>query len=204
MPTGEVTYSAQRRPGHQPRRHCGSAGLGSGFRRVRSTKAGASAPATLHRTPRCPDVQRTLNEGRGISPGDTRTPLNEGRGISPGAHLPQRPIAQRRPGHQPRRHRAMGAANEGRGSAPATPAHGRAVHALGTERSTKAGASAPATLQVRRSGLGVKAKNAQRRPGHQPRRHSCRRVPSSLAAERSTKAGASAPATREDVRSDVV
>ena len=61
----------------------------------------------------------TLNEGRGMNPGDTSgpsprrsasAPLNEGRGMNPGDTRPSKytgaPFfsAQRRPGHEPRRH----------------------------------------------------------------------------------------------------
>ena len=60
----------------------------------RSTKAGASTPATPRASPpRCAHSRSALNEGRGINPGDTgRHPrpsavrhdsLNEGRGINP-------------------------------------------------------------------------------------------------------------------------
>ena len=62
---------------------------------ARSTKAGASTPATLYsREALDPQPFIALNEGRGINPGDTRrirpqvlrhtAPLNEGRGINPG------------------------------------------------------------------------------------------------------------------------
>ena len=87
---------------------------------------------------------RTLNEGRGINPGDTVTSAHA---------LLRRDCAQRRPGHQPRRHRL-------------------ALLRLrdGLQRSTKAGASTPATLVC--PGVVIPPPHpAQRRPGHQPRRH---------------------------------
>ena len=67
----------------------------------RSTKAGASTPAT--HADLVPEDRRftlPLNEGRGINPGDTATSSStEGRFNR----------AQRRPGHQPRRHYAISA-----------------------------------------------------------------------------------------------
>ena len=100
--------------------------FGAAGRRSRSTKAGASTPATPTFDIRLRGDQLfhgTLNEGRGINPGDTRVdrwrishalacPLNEGRGINPGdttrrisvGAFPIAHCAQRRPGHQPRRH----------------------------------------------------------------------------------------------------
>ena len=60
----------------------------------RSTKAGASTPATRESACRTGSRGNSLNEGRGINPGDTfhlmtwPSPgvpsLNEGRGINPG------------------------------------------------------------------------------------------------------------------------
>ena len=114
-----------------------------------------------------------LNEGRGINPGDTSvaravppvwSPLNEGRGINPGDTVRQCPVltsppsAQRRPGHQPRRHpdhRAGGGGaawwplNEGRGINPGDTFQNGSLTAPSVprtiDRSTKAGASTPAT-----------------------------------------------------------
>ena len=119
---------AQRRPGHQPRRHSRTRSRGPQAELlVRSTKAGASTPATRRPgAPRSPRLAfQTLNEGRGINPGDTSTKrppvpgdcasaaaLNEGRGINPGdTHDRDRPGAR----------------------------------AVDLRRSTKAGASTPAT-----------------------------------------------------------
>ena len=136
---------AQRRPGREPRRH-------------------PSVPP--HRPTATP-----LNEGRGANPGDTlcagigprsaRT-LNEGRGANPGdtrSTCPRPPRwsgAQRRPGREPRRHRAAGAAagaraplNEGRGANPG---------------------DTPRTGSMHWSYMPV----AQRRPGREPRRHASR------------------------------
>ena len=123
------------------------------LRRRRSTKAGASAPATPARMRSCDPrlCASALNEGRGISPGDTHRPPIRTRSVSV-AH------AQRRPGHQPRRHAQRPARryarvscstlNEGRGISPGDTYRaftaGDIVRCL---RSTKAGASAPATPQ---------------------------------------------------------
>ena len=91
-----ILPDAQRRPGHQPRRHlrarparrpCSARTLNEG-RGInpgdtgrcsprpargwpRSTKAGASTPATQVRPPRRRREVGSLNEGRGINPGDT-------------------------------------------------------------------------------------------------------------------------------------
>ena len=117
---------AQRRPERQPRRH-GPDRQRFSRARARSTKAGASTPATRPgcsiRTTgaRC----RTLNEGRSVNPGDTTSPV---RGLRQAAS--------------------------------------------GRTRSTKAGASTPAT-----------------RPG------TALRASISALCVRSTKAGASTPAT---------
>ncbi len=135
---------AQRRPGRQPQRH-----------RIRQVEA-------VH-------AQAALNEGRGVSPSDTcelppsphrMEPLNEGRGVSPsdtqGLDQRQPPAlgAQRRPGRQPQRHLFAF----------------RIAAASWTRRSTKAGASAPATpFDPRR--VPYHAGRAQRRPGRQPQRH---------------------------------
>ena len=89
--------SAQRRPGHKPRRHVVPP-AGSG----RSTE--------------------TLNEGRGINPGDTCALC---------ALCVELHAAQRRPGHKPRRHLVnyterpldYDALNEGRGINPGDTCH---------------------------------------------------------------------------------
>ena len=184
---------------------------------VRSTKAGASAPATPGRALLEHRSKRTLNEGRSVSPGDTRreiwtfevdadaqrrperqprrhppgpcriptasTALNEGRSVSPGDTIgttmppPDGAVAQRRPERQPRRHACSHSgviqgeqrSTKAGASAPATPV--ATAKAMGfSVRSTKAGASAPATPEQEPAVCG-------------PRLH------------RSTKAGASAPAT---------
>ena len=114
--------------------------------KCRSTKAGASTPATLGHSVRDAPPAPPLNEGRGLNPGDTwgrsatrsrsLHALNEGRGLNPGDTNPPptwsavvslSAIAQRRPGPQPRRHikrtgshpnRCTGSLNEGRGLNP--------------------------------------------------------------------------------------
>ena len=137
---GDLVLHAQRRPGHQPRATptVASAGALSPFAGAYAQRRPGHQPRR-HTRPRPPPLadHATLNEGRGINPGDTRTRasrlpgmalLNEGRGINPGVATVA--IAQRRPGHQPRRH----------------PSEIRANRALVFPRSTKAGASTPATL----------------------------------------------------------
>ena len=174
-----VNRFAQRRPGHQPRRHRGGGQLRGGSLSGRSTKAGASTPATQY---------SSSSRYRGT----------------------QR--AQRRPGHQPRRHVVLG----------------MCVSSMVAARSTKAGASTPATRSSlvtfgcqtmlcaqRRPGInpgdtwlltawGWHVLSAQRRPGHQPRRHRILRSNPNVVYPRSTKAGASTPATPRELTAWVV
>ena len=91
---GDADGHAQRRPERQPRRHPEP----SPAQRVaglRSTKAGASTPATLAYGRTLATQMGTLNEGRSVNPGDT---LNRLR------HNELQGSAQRRPERQPRRH----------------------------------------------------------------------------------------------------
>ena len=109
----------------------------------RSTKAGASTPATRRcRISRCTRAA-ALNEGRGFHPGDTSSrgtsrtcppTLNEGRGFHPGD------TSRRR-----RRRGACRTLNEGRGFHPGDTIRGRHGSVAPVGRSTKAGASTPAT-----------------------------------------------------------
>ena len=107
------------------------------------TKAGASTPATLAYGRTLATQMGTLNEGRSVNPGDTNLTgvvdgpprsLNEGRSVNPGdtlnrlRHNELQGSAQRRPERQPRRH--------------PEPSPAQRVAGL---RSTKAGASTPAT-----------------------------------------------------------
>ena len=208
---------AQRRPGHAPRRHlhasldlsgigCAQTKAGArtpathrgghpqGVTCGRSTKAGARTPATRAARGACPARPGSLNEGRGTHPGDTcpsrasgracTAPLNEGRGTHPGdtragtTSTRMSVPAQRRPGHAPRRHlrRWIGMPRR-------------------YDRSTKAGARTPATLDAaRRFDARTPALNEGRgtHPGDTP-------TPPLVAAPslvRSTKAGARTPATR--------
>ena len=94
------------------------------------------------------------------------------------------PFAQRRPRHQPRRHDAE-SDGPGVGSecAQRRPRHQPRRHLRylvqlfsQRQRSTKAEASAPATLSASSSEHRMK-NSAQRRPGHQPRRHGARCSP---------------------------
>ena len=157
---------AQRRPGHQPRRH---------DRRVvksreqfrRSTKAEASAPATPTICCKSSCSLNSLNEGRGISPGDTfgvhvrmiesqfvrstkaeaSAPATQPIRVTTGSMSEQSLCAQRRPRHQPRRHAPS---DRGRSSCSTKGGHqprdtADSPRVLGEVRSTKAEASAPAT-----------------------------------------------------------
>ena len=103
--------NAQRRPGHQPRRHeC--TGLSHSRHRLSTAQRRPGHQPRRHlRTPTkpVPGWPPPLNEGRGISPGDT----SRDRASTT--------YAQRRPGHQPRRHsrpRTGSTLNEGRGISP--------------------------------------------------------------------------------------
>ena len=165
---------------------------------LRSTKAGASTPATRTEPSTSASTRSTLNEGRGINPGDTfrihfglyriSDPLNEGRGINPGDTLvcrcldyhSQNPLNEGRginPGdtsHHPEgRRQGVERSTKAGASTPATPGTITTVAVELLHRSTKAGASTPATpLYFRPYSSPLAA--AQRRPGHQPRRHSFR------------------------------
>ncbi len=182
---------AQRRPGHAPRRHRnGKRTVGLAF--DRSTKAGARTPATL--TSRSKSLLRaeSLNEGRGTHPGDTAR-----RRCAPcGARL-----AQRRPGHAPRRHVGGLRGVDTRGPAQRRPGHAPRRH-------PREGASPTACMGPLNEGRGThpgdtsspsargqRPISAQRRPGHAPRRHLRRREVNRPIVLRSTKAGARTPAT---------
>ena len=145
---GEITGDAQRRPELKPRRHpsgtstpppcadplnegrSSSPGDTPAYVRsvirhaVRSTKAGAQAPATPNRPAALARSRATLNEGRSSSPGDTRLVLPHRRRVpirstKAGAQAPATrprmfgassgtPYAQRRPELKPRRHMPSG------------------------------------------------------------------------------------------------
>ena len=213
---------AQRRPGHQPRRHSSVSDILRDLATRRSTKAGASTPATPEAGRLTPASIHARSTKAGASTPATpsavwtmvRRPWK--RSTKAGASTPATPemlkaarkakieVAQRRPGHQPRRHISNVLTGQ----------------VLDAPRSTKAGASTPATrltLEGKRSdpealneGRGINPGDtslpmcnvcipglpAQRRPGHQPRRHIHRGGCSQLNfVGRSTKAGASTPAT---------
>ena len=160
---------AQRRPGRLPRRHVTFPLLFTPQCRIRSTKAGASAPATLLVSAYARLVALLpLNEGRGVCPGDTWDAVLAGEAWG----------AQRRPGRLPRRHaracrrlkRAHEAAQRRPGRLPRRHwSKGFSAKVRSTRRSTKAGASAPATRP--NFGLSWGTRRAQRRPGRLPRRH---------------------------------
>ena len=160
----------------------------------RSTKAGASTPATrdfvVGTSPntvtaqRRPERQPRLHPGLRSTPAGATQPLNEGRSVNPGytrigdgvSDYIER--AQRRPERQPRLHAQL-----------------LLEHLHGIGRSTKAGASTPAT-PVQSHLLHLPHLLAQRRPERQPRLHDARAYEGRTVYLRSTKAGASTPATR--------
>ena len=183
--------SAQRRPGPRPRQHDRD---GRGHEGVagRSTKAGASTPATPVAVPF--DIESTYSAQRrpgprprqhpvivaplGVAAHAQRRPgprprqhaeswtcsklsmaaLNEGRGLDPGnthgmaIRSPHSGAAQRRPGPRPRQHTrhairhgpVRGRSTKAGASTPATHRDGRGHEGV-VGRSTKAGASTPAT-----------------------------------------------------------
>ena len=111
--------------------------------------------------------------------------------------------AQRRPGPKPRRHQPSVNAptgqsttlNEGRGRNPGDTDVLQGLPRYPVfQRSTKAGAETPATLERNPSPL-LHAWLAQRRPGPKPRRHAHHGRAVSGGPSRSTKAGAETPAT---------
>ena len=223
---------AQRRPERQLRRHHGY--QGQAHTPPRSTKAGASTPATQETKDKNGKRIIPLNEGRSVNSGDTRdrsTPERHSatrrqlRSTKAGASTPATQetgeslmtadqCAQRRPERQLRRHPPPTARAQRRPERQLR-RHDCYVPGNSATRSTKAGASTPATQdewadrhnrvaaqrrperQLRRHGRDVMGtvqlrRAAQRRPERQLRRHPpeprCKNV-------RSTKAGASTPAT---------
>ena len=176
---------AQRRPGRESRRH--TAGRGA-WRRPSGT----------------------LNEGRDVNPGDTRSgsdrtalpPLAQRR---PGresrrhscfpAPNPRRHTAQRRPGRESRRHSPRTAA---RSMGPATLNEGRDVNP-GDTRCARRTARRGRTLNEGRDvnpgdtwsiGRGYRHRAvAQRRPGRESRRHGPESATTGQVMMRSTKAG---------------
>ena len=137
--------SAQRRPERQPRLHT-----------IVFRWGGSRHPS--------------LNEGRSVNPGYTResftisnsrSSLNEGRSVNPG-YTSRRPSA---------RHTRRPSLNEGRSVNPGYTA--QALHGCSPGwhvRSTKAGASTPATREASKTSL-ERHRVAQRRPERQPRLH---------------------------------
>ena len=159
---------AQRRPERQPRLHHLDA-VDHALGAVRSTKAGASTPATL-----VAYIDRAGGHIRSTKAGAS-TPATP---IDAGATLALTIPAQRRPERQPRLHFLH-------------PGHEPSDEV----RSTKAGASTPATPSA--EVLAARGIDAQRRPERQPRLHVFPRRAVASTLERSTKAGASTPATHE-------
>ena len=155
-------------------------------RRLRSTKAGARTPATLapgrHPTARGVDTAQTK--------AGARTPATPDRKPEAFDAAP----AQRRPGHAPRRHLRPAQGRDRIGSrstkagarTPATPRHVPRRQGA-DDRSTKAGARTPAT-PTRKPTSKYKWNNAQRRPGHAPRRHAAP-SPTRCAADRPLNEG---------------
>ncbi len=136
---------------------------------LRSTKAGARTPATPRVIRRRIGPSISLNEGRGANPGDTRVRISASRPAATGA--------QRRPGREPRRHpragsrrRARGATlNEGRGANPGDTPVGCLTRPqsvpLNEGRGANPGDTSPRTRSC------TCPRDAQRRPGREPRRH---------------------------------
>ncbi len=188
-------YRAQRRPGTRPRRHSQVAWSVSYLSRL------------------------SLNEGRGLGPGDTARHAQQTGSVG----YP----AQRRPGTRPRRHpparlpgrpappplnegrglgpgdtrrsrcwnaRRPGALNEGRGLGPGDTRIGHAPHWVDGQRSTKAGDSAPATRDAVVDDVGRIPIRSTKAGDSAPATLDCLECERERF-ERSTKAGDSAPAT---------
>ena len=165
--------AAQRRPERQPRLHLFHA-RHEPSDEVRSTKAGASTPATRGRPRR-----RTDHPGHRSTKAGASTPATPS---SRPQHAQKTQRAQRRPERQPRLHpqaaarspRCAGSSlNEGRSVNPGYTRHGENIRRSVCRRSTKAGASTPATPATN-AATGTVRPGAQRRPERQPRRHSPR------------------------------
>ena len=184
--------AAQRRPGPRPRQH-GKGGRCSisciqSLNEGRGLDPGNTSSRTTGSVSRSP-----LNEGRGLDPGNTAgwrgrpntsaTALNEGRGLDPGNTSPSpsprprpRPLNEGRgldPGNTPRGGEpppSTAPLNEGRGLDPGNTAGLGGCAPAEIARSTKAGASTPAT-HVNDVLNELRVKIAQRRPGPRPRQH---------------------------------
>ena len=189
----------------------------STLRIKRSTKAGASTPATLAGSPVCPargaDAQRRpgprpRQHRRSRSRARSQPTLNEGRGLDPGNTSGSGPTsapvssAQRRPGPRPRQHARLTRPpcpsrrplNEGRGLDPGntTSTAPSADCSSGAQR--RPGPRPRQHASPRAPSLGRLA-TAQRRPGPRPRQHIFHVHALGPDERRSTKAGASTPAT---------
>ena len=187
----DILFVAQRRPERQPRLHflwrveaseqvrrSTKAGASTpathvgrwhpGHTRRRSTKAGASTPATPDQSADRCRVPDSLNEGRSVNPGYTYPPWYDMQNCH---------CAQRRPERQPRLHPRRPACAQPRQS-----------------RSTKAGASTPATRIPRSTAWTWPAPLNESRsvnPGYT----GLQVIGEVRGGRRSTKAGASTPAT---------
>ena len=209
---------AQRRPGRSPRRH-GVHLVDHEADQVRSTKAGAFTPATPPPLLLTNLLRRgSLNEGRGVHPGDTPEQAATARGralrsTKAGAFTP---ATLARPAHRPRD--AIRSTKAG-AFTPATPPpllltnllrrgslnEGRGVH---PRRHSRTGSDSTRPCPPLNEGRGVHpgdtcapppivhaTRSAQRRPGRSPRRHVTESLIPGPCVERSTKAGAFTPAT---------
>ena len=186
------SFSAQRRPGREPRRH------------VRAGLTKRDGPRAQRRPGREPRRHPSADGEMCSLPIAQRRPGREPRrhSLASGSNI-HIDFAQRRPGREPRRHvrQVVGERLPARirstkagARTPATPRRcGRAGGSRGA-RSTKAGARTPAT---RRSSwpLISPSTSAQRRPGREPRRHLVGTAVHRGPPDRSTKAGARTPAT---------
>ena len=163
-----IRDDAQRRPERQPRLHPINQRIGAEFQ-IRSTKAGASTPATRIRRGTTCRIATALNEGRSVNPGYTCR-LSTSRCIV-------MCVAQRRPERQPRLHPRRPACAQPRQS-----------------RSTKAGASTPAT-RIPRSTAWTRPAPLNESRSVNPGYTGLQVIGEVRGGRRSTKAGASTPAT---------
>ena len=143
-------HCAQRRPERQPRLHLQAVHVQVHRHVRRSTKAGASTPATPAQTCMCATPTIALNEGRSVNPGYTYSSIHS---------LDLACTAQRKPERQPRLHRS---ASNRRSSRRSSFNEGRSVNPGYTFRNVDQ-PTPPST--------------AQRRPERQPRLHTPSAVP---------------------------
>ena len=190
MSAAPAVIAAQRRPERQPRLHLRRA---DGIQRAhaRSTKAGASTPATLGLNEVTgQDPLRSTKAGASTpatrprrAPGSPATgPLNEGRSVNPG-YTRRRPVsshgmvsAQRRPERQPRLHSSVTKYTSSPICAQRRPErqprlHGQVSRVPSRSIAAQRRPERQPRLHRARPTSSIVSSSAQRRPERQPRLH---------------------------------